>query len=109
MSHSSFYDRRGLLRLIGAGAALAAVPAFAADKPASPPPAPPAPPRKTHNFPRNNGGMTAYTIKEDDTLFDLAVEFRVGFIELAAANQGVEVWVPQVGSSITVPTAHILP
>lgn len=109
MSHSFFYDRRGLLRLIGAGAALAAVPAFAADKPASPPPARPATPGKTHIFPDIIGEVTSYTIKEDDTLFDLAVEFRVGFIELAAANQGVPVWMPEVGSSITVPTAHILP
>jgi L,D-transpeptidase ErfK/SrfK len=107
MSHPLFCDRRGLLRLIGAGAALAAVPAFAADKPASPTPVPA--PAKARVYPDLIGEVTTYTIKEDDTLFDLAVEFRVGFVELAAANQGVEVWVPEVGSSITVPTAHILP
>lgn len=96
------FDRRNALRLIGAGAAFVAMPALAADKPAAPPPAKPA-------FPDIIGEVTSYTIKDEDTLWDLAVEFRVGFIELIAANQGVDVWVPKVGSSITVPTAHILP
>ncbi len=106
MKNQPEFGRRFLLHLIGAGAALAAAPAFAADKPATPAPAPAKAPR---SFPDIIGEVTSYTIKEDDTLFDLAPEFRVGFIELAAANQGVDVWVPEVGSSITVPTAHILP
>lgn len=100
-------DRRGVLWLIGAGATLAAIPAWAADKPAAP--AAPAVPAQKPVFPDIIGEVTSYTVKDDDTLWDLAVEFRVGFIELAAANQSADVWVPEVGSSLTVPTAHILP
>jgi len=103
MSNLPIFSRRHVLRLIGAGATLATAPAFAANKPATPKLA------KPHAFPDLIGEVTKYTIKDEDTLWDLAVEFRVGFIELVAANQGVDVWVPEVGSSITVPTAHILP
>jgi L,D-transpeptidase ErfK/SrfK len=104
MSDPSVFHRLEVLRLIGAGTTLAALPALAADKPAAPPA-----PAKAPLFPDVIGEVTSYTIKDEDTLFDLAVEFRAGFIELAAANQDVDVWVPEVGSAITVPTAHILP
>lgn len=104
MSNTPIFDRRHVLRLIGAGATLAAAPAFAADKPSASKAA-----AKSHVFPDMIGEITSYTVKNEDTMWDLAVEFRVGFIELVAANQGVDVWVPEVGSSITVPSEHILP
>jgi L,D-transpeptidase ErfK/SrfK len=42
-------------------------------------------------------------------LIDLPRRFDVGFVELVAANPGVDPWVPGVGVEIVVPGTHILP
>lgn len=55
------------------------------------------------------GMMGRYTTKYDDTLLDLARAHNLGFVEMVAANPGVDPWVPGDGTEIVLPTAHILP
>lgn len=55
------------------------------------------------------GTMTAYTVREGDTLLDIARWFDLGLNELTAANPGVDTWIPPVGQTLVVPTAWVLP
>jgi len=55
------------------------------------------------------GEMSTYVTKYEDTLPDIGVRFNIGFIELVAANPGVDPWVPGAGREIILPTAYILP
>ena len=55
------------------------------------------------------GSIRIYTAKHEDTLLDLARDNGLGFIEIVAANQGVDPWVPGEGTAITLPTGHLLP
>ena len=55
------------------------------------------------------GTVRAYTAKHDDTLLDLARDNGLGFVEIVAANQGIDPWVPGEGTAITLPTGHLLP
>lgn len=45
----------------------------------------------------------------EDTFVDLAPALGVGYLELVAANQGVDPWVPPAGARIVVPGAHLVP
>ncbi len=49
--------------------------------------------------------VTAY----EDTLLDLARANGLGYVEMIAANPGVDPWVPGESTTVTLPTAHILP
>ena len=49
--------------------------------------------------------VTAY----EDTLLDLARDNGLGYVEMIAANRGVDPWVPGESTPIVLPTAHILP
>ena len=49
--------------------------------------------------------VTAY----EDTLLDLAREYGLGYVEMVAANPGVDPWVPGESTPVILPTAHILP
>ena len=49
--------------------------------------------------------VTAY----EDTLLDLARANGLGYVEMIAANQGIDPWVPGENTPIVLPTAHILP
>lgn len=63
------------------------------------------------------GGYTApdigrnetMTAKYEDTLINLAMEKRVGYAQLIAANPGVDPWLPGNGTKITLPNWHIIP
>ena len=55
------------------------------------------------------GSVRAYTAEYDDTLLDLARDNGLGFVEIVAANQGVDPWLPGEGTVITLPTGHLLP
>ena len=55
------------------------------------------------------GTVRTYTAKHDDTLLDLARDNGLGFVEIVAANQGIDPWVPGEGTAITLPTGHLLP
>jgi len=50
-----------------------------------------------------------YAAKQSDSLIDLAVELDLGFLELFAANDGVDPWLPGAGTEIVIPTTHLLP
>ncbi len=45
----------------------------------------------------------------EDTFVDLAPVFGVGYVELLAANQHIDPWVPKAGERIAIPDAHLLP
>jgi len=46
---------------------------------------------------------------EGNTLLDIARHFELGHHEIATANPGTDVWVPEKGKGIVVPTQFILP
>jgi L,D-transpeptidase ErfK/SrfK len=55
------------------------------------------------------GGLETTVTKYEDTLVHLARKYNVGFVEMRAANPGVDPWLPGAGVKITVPTQHIIP
>ncbi|MCI4627155.1 MAG: LysM peptidoglycan-binding domain-containing protein, partial [Candidatus Magnetoovum sp. WYHC-5] len=55
------------------------------------------------------GKLSTYTIKEGDTLVDLAEQFGVGYYELVYANPGIDPWLPDVGKEVIIPTMWVLP
>ncbi len=55
------------------------------------------------------GEAAQHVTSEDDTLIDLARRFGVGFVELVAANPGVDPWLPGEGTRLELPTRHVLP
>lgn len=55
------------------------------------------------------GSLSTYHTKAEDTMYELARKFDVGFVELMAANPGVDVWQPAANTRLIVPNAHILP
>ena len=55
------------------------------------------------------GSVRSLTAKHEDTLLDLARDNELGFVEIVAANQGVDPWVPGEGTEIILPTGHLLP
>ncbi len=55
------------------------------------------------------GTVRTHTAKHDDTLLDLARDNGLGFVEIVAANQGIDPWVPGAGTEIILPTGHLLP
>ncbi len=65
--------------------------------------------------PYNTGDITVfgevknYTVGEEDTFHDIARHFELGFVELRAANQGIDAWAPIPGSEIVLPSLHLLP
>ena len=55
------------------------------------------------------GRLAFRTALAEDTFVDLAPALGVGYLELLAANQSVDPWVPAAGSRLVVPGAHLLP
>ncbi len=55
------------------------------------------------------GKTKQYRIRHKDTLLDVARSEGLGFIELVAANPGIDPWLPTVDSKITIPSWHLLP
>jgi L,D-transpeptidase ErfK/SrfK len=79
---------------------------------ASPPPAPPAPggDPTLDALPSDLvGRVQRYQTTREDTLVDLAVVHDLGYVEILAANPGVDPWLPGEGRQIILPTAHLLP
>jgi len=44
-----------------------------------------------------------------DDLVELALVYRVGYVELLAANPDVDPWLPGIGAELLIPGEHILP
>ena len=55
------------------------------------------------------GQMQTHTVSANETLLDIARDYQLGFVEVVAANQGIDPWVPGAGKLLVVPGAHILP
>jgi lipoprotein-anchoring transpeptidase ErfK/SrfK len=56
------------------------------------------------------GGSTGFhTIRDDDSLVELARQYDVGYNEITAANPGVDPFVPKIGTRVTIPGKWILP
>lgn len=55
------------------------------------------------------GKLATHLADDKDTLLDLAVSHGLGYIEIVAANPGVDPWVPGEGTAILLPSAHLLP
>jgi L,D-transpeptidase ErfK/SrfK len=52
---------------------------------------------------------TTYRAAYEDTLLDVARRFNLGYVEMVAANPGVDPWVPGEGADVVLPTVHLLP
>jgi len=50
-----------------------------------------------------------YQAGEDDTLLDIARSFKLGYVEIRAANPHIDPWTPSPGQTIKIPTFHLLP
>ncbi len=55
-------------------------------------------------------GQVRYaTVAEGETLLDIGRRNGVGFKEMQRANPGIDMWIPDPGTRVTLPTQHILP
>src|SRR5512147_1650066 len=55
------------------------------------------------------GRMSTYTIKDNESLYEVARTYKTGFNQIVAANPGVDPIVPEKGKKIILPRAWILP
>jgi L,D-transpeptidase ErfK/SrfK len=55
------------------------------------------------------GRLEFHVARAEDTLIDLAPTLRVGYVELLAANPGVDPWLPKDGTRLVVPRVRLLP
>lgn len=55
------------------------------------------------------GQVTRYEVREGDTLYIIARAHDLGIVEIMAANPGVDVWLPEPGRVLSLPTVHVLP
>jgi L,D-transpeptidase ErfK/SrfK len=55
------------------------------------------------------GALSHYKTVAGDNLLDVAQHFEVGYVDIVAANPGIDPWVPGANVDIVLPTAHILP
>ena len=55
------------------------------------------------------GELRHVAAAHEDTLLDLARANSLGYVEMIAANRGIDPWVPGKSTSVVLPTAHILP
>jgi L,D-transpeptidase ErfK/SrfK len=55
------------------------------------------------------GSNESYTIREGDTLTELALKSGLGYEALANANPGIDPWIPRTGDHILLPHASLLP
>ncbi|QEY63607.1 L,D-transpeptidase family protein [Metapseudomonas lalkuanensis] len=55
------------------------------------------------------GQVQVIKAKYEDTFADIGVANDLGYLEMVAANPGVDPWLPGVGTEIILPTRYILP
>lgn len=55
------------------------------------------------------GDQVSLTAKHEDTFVEIARNYNLGYVEMRAANPGVDPWLPGKGTEIIVPAMHILP
>jgi L,D-transpeptidase ErfK/SrfK len=66
-------------------------------------------PQEEIQRPQFVGEERRHVIRKGENLLDLARAYDMGFIELRAANPGVDAWAPLKGTEILIPGAHLLP
>jgi L,D-transpeptidase ErfK/SrfK len=50
-----------------------------------------------------------YHVRAGETLLDVARAHSLGYVQLMAANRGVDPWLPPEGATVILPTTHIAP
>lgn len=55
------------------------------------------------------GLPATYVTQEQDTLLDVARSYDLGYVEIRAANPGIDPWLPGAGKVLTLPTQYVLP
>ena len=55
------------------------------------------------------GAIRHHTIVGEETMLEVARDNSLGFVELMAANPGVDPWLPGVGREVVLPEMHVLP
>ncbi len=55
------------------------------------------------------GETGRHVVRAGETLQEIARARDVGFVELRAANPGVDPWIPRAGLELLIPSAHLLP
>lgn len=55
------------------------------------------------------GELQTVAVRTDETLLDIGRRYGVGYEEMKRANPDVDMWVPEPGTPVVVPTRHILP
>jgi L,D-transpeptidase ErfK/SrfK len=55
------------------------------------------------------GQNSVYVTRYEDTILQVARDLGMGFVELLAANPGIDPWLPGEGREVLVPGAHVLP
>ncbi|WP_296257345.1 MULTISPECIES: L,D-transpeptidase family protein [unclassified Pseudomonas] len=55
------------------------------------------------------GQVQTVTAKYEDTFADLGTQYDLGYLEMIAANPGVDAWLPGAGTQVILPTRFILP
>jgi len=55
------------------------------------------------------GSILRYTVKNDESLYEIARTYKTGFNKIVAANPGIDPYVPGKGTSLILPTSWILP
>lgn len=67
----------------------------------------------TYSLPQAGSDLIAedriVSVTEGQTLSDIAEQYSLGFNELVAANPGLDPWLPEPGSEVTLPMQVILP
>lgn len=52
---------------------------------------------------------TTYRATYEDTLLEVARRFKLGYVEMVAANPGTDPWIPGEGTNVVLPTVHLMP
>lgn len=55
------------------------------------------------------GALIEYKAKYEDTFIHLARRNGLGFVEMRAANPGIDPWIPGEGTELIIPAQHLLP
>lgn len=55
------------------------------------------------------GENSIYTIKDRETLVELARDYNIGYNEIVEANHSINPWIPDKGSEILIPEQWLLP
>ncbi len=55
------------------------------------------------------GSLSIHYVRPGDTMLDIAMRYRIGYVELRAANPDVDPWLPIEDTVLLLPEQHILP